>query len=145
MKKILISLLAGLVITGVCLAGKYDSQTLTLTSSYNLNAGTNTSVATTAISGKIMAIEITVSGTFATNTVTISTSSQNLLNGATVLSNVVYYPRLPVQALTGTNLSAAINWYEPVVVVQDRITLKAVAGAANTQTNTVTARIMLEN
>lgn len=129
-----------MVCASIVLAENPDSLPIVVTAA---GIGTNTTVSTQGLSGRVVGVDVTVSGNAAfTNTISLTSGNINIL-GYAVSGAGFYMPRQPVCNTNGVTLGSSTNSYETAILVQDRVTLKAINLHATT-TNTITARIMFE-
>jgi hypothetical protein len=127
--------------SSIVLAGEPDSLPIVVTAA---GIGTNTTVSTQGLSGRVVGVDITVSGGVAfTNAISLYSGNINILNVAALSGAGFYMPRQITCGTNGVALNVATNSYETAILVQDRVTLKAINLVA-ASTNTITARIMLE-
>ncbi len=130
-----------MVFASIVLAENPDSLPIVVTAA---GIGTNTTVSTQGISGRIVAVDIAVSGGVAfTNAISLYSGNINILNIAALSGATFKMPRQITCDTNGVALGVSSNSYESAFLVQDRVTLKAINLVA-ASTNTITARIMFE-
>ena len=140
MKKIIITILCG-TLTAVGFAGLPDSETVSIKSTTVDNGGTN-SATTAQMSGRVIAVDFTMSSATTTQTVTLAAGNQTIFTAALSASGT-YYPRTVVHGTNALVLNYVTNSFESVYLVRDKVTVTSVT--THIPTNTFTTRIMLSN